>query len=96
MDEGGAFVYFGGPDGLESNYCWSGEGDQDNGYYGRHVGGNADYNNDGYSDFMVGAYRYTEILEADGKGFVYYGAARASDFHFEDDTFVLKKKIHFQ
>ena len=95
LDEGAAFVYFGGPDGLELNYCWSGEGNQDNGYYGRHVGGNADYNNDGYSDFMVGAYRYTEILEADGKGFVYYGAARESDFHFEEDTFCIEEENPF-
>ncbi len=82
QDEGGAFVWFGGPSGLEINYCWDASGDQDSAYYGRHVGGNCDFNGDGYSDYMVGAYRYTEILEADGKGFVYYGAPRPSDFHF--------------
>ena len=95
LDEGAAFVWFGGPDGLELNYCWSGEGNQDNGYYGRHVGGDGDYNNDGYSDIMVGAYRYTEVLEADGKGFVYYGAPRESDFHFEEDTFCMEEENPF-
>ncbi len=92
LDEGAAFVWFGSPDGVELNYCWSGEGNQDSGYYGRHVGGNADFNNDGYSDIMVGAYRYTEILEADGKGFVYYGAPRESDFYFEEDSFCIEEE----
>ncbi len=89
IDEGAAFVWFGSPEGLETDFCWSGEGNQDYGYYGRHVGGNADFNQDGYSDFMVGAYRYSEILEADGKAFVYFGAPRESDFHFLLDSFCL-------
>jgi len=83
LDEGGAFVWFGGPDGIETNYCWEGGGDQDSAYYGRHVGGACDFNNDGYADFLVGAYRFTELLEADGKGFVYYGGPREGDFHFD-------------
>ena len=88
--EGGAFVWFGGPDGLDTDYCWQGEGNNPLGYYGRHVGGNADFNHDGYSDFMVGAYRFTEVQEADGKGFVYYGAPRPVDFHYAQDSFVWK------
>ncbi|MFI5171939.1 MAG: T9SS type A sorting domain-containing protein [Chitinophagales bacterium] len=89
LDEGGAFVWFGSVEGLESNYCWQGDGDQDLGFYGRHVGGDGDFNNDGYSDFMVGAYRFSDSLEADGKGFVYYGAHRETDFHYLEDSFCL-------
>ncbi len=89
-DEGGAFVWFGGPDGLETDYCWDGAGGQDSAFYGRHVGGGCDFNNDGYSDFLVGAYRYTELLEADGKGFVYYGAPRPSDFTYAATSFCLE------
>ncbi len=89
-NEGGAFVWFGSADGLELDYCFSAEGNQNEGYFGRHVGGDADFNNDGYADFMIGAYRYTEILEADGKGFAYYGAPRPADFHFEQDTFCIE------
>lgn len=89
-DEGGAFVWFGGPDGIQSDYCWSAGGDQDSAYYGRHVGGACDFNLDGYADFMVGAYRYTEVLEADGKGFVYYGAPRPADFAYPANTFCLE------
>lgn len=88
--EGGAFVWFGGPDGLDTDYCWQGEGNNPLGYYGRHVGGKADFNHDGYSDFMVGAYRFTEVQEADGKGFVYYGAPRPVDFHYAQDSFCLE------
>ncbi len=89
LDEGGAFVWFGSAAGLETDYCFSAEGNQDAGYFGRHVGGDADFNNDGYSDFMVGAYRYSEVLEADGKGYAYYGAPRPADFYFEEDTFCI-------
>lgn len=89
LNEGGAFVWFGSPSGLEIDYCFSAEGNQAEGYFGRHVGGDADYNNDGYSDFFVGAYRYTEILEADGKAFAYNGAIRPADFYFEEDTFCI-------
>ena len=88
-DEGSAHVWFGTANGLEENYCWIGEGNQDSAYYGRHVAGNADFNNDGYSDFMVGAYRYSDSLEADGKAFVYYGAPRQADFHYAEDSFCL-------
>lgn len=88
-NEGGAFVWFGSPTGLEIDYCFSAEGNQAEGYFGRHVGGDADYNNDGYSDFFVGAYRYSEILAADGKAFAYNGATRPADFYFEEDTFCI-------
>ncbi len=87
--EGGAFVWFGSEEGLKYDYCWKGEGDQPLGYYGRHVGGDGDFNGDGYSDFMVGAYRYTEILPSDGKAFVYYGAPQESQFHYAQDTFCI-------
>ena len=89
FDEGSAHVWFGGPDGLETEKCWDGYGAQDNAYYGRFVGGACDFNNDGYDDFMVGAYRYTELLEADGKGFVYYGGPRQSDFNYGSDVLCL-------
>jgi hypothetical protein len=89
LNEGGAFVWFGSADGLENEICFSAEGNQAEGYFGRHVSGDADFNNDGYSDIMVGAYRYSEILEADGKAFVYNGAPRPADFYFEEDTFCI-------
>ncbi len=89
IDEGAAFVWFGSSNGLEADHCWDGEGDQEYGYYGREVAGDGDFNNDGYSDFMVGAYRYSDSLIADGKTFVYYGAPREAQFHYLQDTFCI-------
>lgn len=89
FEEGGAFVYFGSPGGLEEDYCWRGEGEEDSAYYGRYVGGFADFNQDGYDDFFVSAYRYTQNYYQDGKAFVYYGAPRESQFRYDQDTFCL-------
>ena len=88
-DEGGAFVWFGGPDGVEADYCWEGTGGQDIAYYGRMVGGASDFNNDGYEDFYVGAYRYSAENEQDGEAYVYYGGPRQSDFHYATDHFCI-------
>ncbi|MFN0276021.1 MAG: FG-GAP-like repeat-containing protein [Chitinophagales bacterium] len=88
-EEGAAFIAFGGEGGLETDWCWTGEGNQAQGFYGRHVGGDGDYNGDGYSDFLVGAYRYTDVLSQDGKGFCYYGAPRPEEFHYEKDSFCI-------
>jgi hypothetical protein len=89
FEEGGAFVAFGSADGLEESWCWQAEGNQEGAYFGRHVGGDADFNGDGYADFLVGAYRYTDVFEQDGKGFCYYGAPRPEEFHFEKDSFCI-------
>jgi len=88
-DEGTAFVWFGSSEGPEIDYCWYGQGNDDFGYYGEHVNGNGDFNDDGYADFMVGAYRFSDSLEADGKAFVYYGAPREYAFHYTQDTFCI-------
>ena len=94
-DEGSAYVWFGSPDGMEQDYCWFGQGNDDFGYYGEHVAGDADFNNDGYSDFLVGAYRFSDSLEADGKAFVYYGAPREAQFHYLQDTFCIDDENQF-
>lgn len=88
-DEGGAFVWFGGPDGLEADYCWMDVGGQEIAYYGRMVAGESDFNNDGYADFSVGAYRHSEENEQDGKAYVYYGGPRHSDFHYASNHFCI-------
>lgn len=89
--EGGAFVAFGSSSGLEDAWCWSDEGNQELGYYGRFVNGGADFNYDGYSDFLVSAYRYTDVYFQDGKGYLYYGAPRREDFHYEKDSFCINE-----
>ena len=64
--EGSSYVFWGGPTGPEDDYCWFAEGGQDSAYLGRHVDGDADFNGDGYSDFLTSAYRYSNILPNDG------------------------------
>ena len=53
--EGSSYVFWGGPTGPEDDYCWFAEGGQDSAYLGRHVDGDADFNGDGYSDFLTSA-----------------------------------------
>jgi hypothetical protein len=84
--EGSAHVFWGSPDGPETDYCWFAEGGQDSAYLGRHVDGDADFNGDGYSDFLAGAYRYTNILPNDGIVYAMYGGPRESDFHYSTDS----------
>ena len=80
--EGGGFIAFGSPSGPETNWCWQDESNQALGFYGRHVGGNADFNGDGYSDFFASAYRYSDSLDQDGRAYVYYGKPRENEFHY--------------
>lgn len=84
--EGSGYVYFGSDEGPEINYCWFAEGGQDSAYMGRHVDGGADFNNDGYDDFLVSAYHATLVLEADGIVYCMYGGPREADFHFVNDS----------
>ena len=88
--EGETVVYFGSPFGLEPDYCWQKFGNQAFGYLGKTVnGGGADYNNDGFDDFLVSAYRYTNVLPADGITYCVYGKPRESDFYYDTDTFCI-------
>lgn len=84
--EGASYVFWGSPSGPETEYCWFAEGNQDSSYMGRHVDGGADFNNDGYADFLNGAYRMTNILPFDGTVFCMYGGPREADFHYSTDS----------
>ena len=79
IDEGAAFVYFGGtgafnatPDGLlESNQTNSG--------FGYAVGGGSDLNGDGCADVIVGAYLYDSGQINEGVVGIYYGGSGSFD-----------------
>ena len=88
--EGSASVFWGSPNGLEENYCFFLEGGQDSAYLGRHVDGGADFNNDGYSDFLAGAYRYSNVFDQDGIVYGVYGGPREADFHFDVDSICIE------
>ncbi|MEE9269031.1 MAG: FG-GAP-like repeat-containing protein [Candidatus Krumholzibacteria bacterium] len=73
-DEGGVFVYLGARSGLGRSADWIGEGDQAGAQYGFSVARAGDVNGDGYSDVIVGAYRYSGGEEEEGRAVVLYGS----------------------
>ncbi len=74
-NEGLAFVFHGSATGLSSSADWTGESDQDNAEYGISVSGAGDINGDGYSDVIVGAHKYDNGSNDEGRAFVYHGSA---------------------
>jgi hypothetical protein len=79
-NEGAAFVYYGGPDGLATDPAWTVHPvDQDYANFGRSAASAGDLNGDGYSDVIVGAPWY-DVDQTDegrnwGMAFVYHGSA---------------------
>jgi FG-GAP repeat/FG-GAP-like repeat len=72
-NEGRAFVYHGSDSGLSTTVDWIGEGDQGFSYYGNSVAAAGDVNGDGYSDVIIGAYKYVGGQSDEGFAFLYYG-----------------------
>jgi hypothetical protein len=79
LEEGAAFIYFGGPTGLGQSAGWRAEGDKANTLFGYAVGTAGDVNNDGYADVMAGAPEFRIDREKRGRAFVYLGAEQASN-----------------
>lgn len=75
VNEGVAFVYFGSASGISTTPDWIGESNQASAYYGRHVAGAGDVNNDGYADIIVGAYNYNNGQSGEGMAFIYLGSS---------------------
>ncbi|MBL7732134.1 MAG: FG-GAP repeat protein [Chitinophagaceae bacterium] len=74
--EGLAFVYHGSAAGLSTipNSTLD-DANLDNSFFGFSVASAGDVNGDGYSDVIIGAFRYTDGLNTDeGRAFVYYGS----------------------
>jgi hypothetical protein len=79
--EGWAYVYLGGPTGLDDQPTWTNQGNQIGAQYGASVGGAVDVNSDGFDDIVVGAPGYDTRTSVDGGStYVYYGSPRSSLF----------------
>jgi hypothetical protein len=73
-DEGRAFVYHGSAAGLSTSAGWTAESNQTSANFGYSVSTADDVNGDGYSDVLVGAYRYDNGQADEGRAFVYHGS----------------------
>jgi hypothetical protein len=74
-DEGAAFVYHGSASGLSTTPDWTAESDQDFAEFGVSVASAGDVNGDGYSDVIVGAWKFANGETDEGAAFVYHGSA---------------------
>ncbi len=75
-DEGGAYLYYGSRTGPLSEPAWIGESNQAGAQYGISVAGVGDVNGDGFSDVVVGAFRYDDGAIDAGRAFLYLGSPR--------------------
>ncbi|MCD4812817.1 FG-GAP-like repeat-containing protein, partial [bacterium] len=74
-NEGRAYVYHGSSIGLAATENWTAESDQVNARFGISVASAGDVNGDGYSDVIVGAYRYDNGETDEGCAYVYHGSS---------------------
>ena len=69
-NKGKAYLYLGGPGGLNASSSWSAIGEAANDWFGHSVGTAGDVNGDGYSDVIVGGFGNASYK---GKSYLYLG-----------------------
>jgi hypothetical protein len=74
VDEGGAWCYLGSAGGLSATPAWSAEGDQVDSSFGAALTCAGDVNGDGYSDVVIGAWRYDNGQNGEGRAVLYLGS----------------------
>jgi len=74
-DQGEALVFYGGGSGPSATPSWSVLGPQAGGHFGSVVSSAGDVNDDGYSDVLVTAIKYTNGQADEGAAFIYLGSA---------------------
>jgi uncharacterized protein (TIGR02145 family) len=74
-NEGAAFIYHGSPSGISNTAVAMVESNQEDAYLGNAVSSAGDVNSDGYSDLIIGAYKYDNGQTDEGAAFVYKGGA---------------------
>lgn len=74
-DEGRAYVYHGSSGGLNTTADWITESNLANANFGKSVSTAGDVNGDGYSDVIVGAFRFANGQASEGRAFVFHGSS---------------------
>ncbi len=59
----------------EKSLNWYNEGEQEGALFGVSGASAGDVNNDGYDDFIIGAYSYDNGQQNEGRAFLYYGSS---------------------
>ncbi len=77
VDEGAAFIYFGGAGAFNTTVDAIVDADQANAGMGTSVAGAGDVNGDGYADVIVGSPGYDNGHTDEGAAFVFFGGAGA-------------------
>lgn len=76
VDEGTAWLFLGGPNGLPYVAAWHVRGNQMCAYLGTSVATAGDVNGDGYDDVVIGTPEYDEVfLTNEGAAYVWHGCA---------------------
>lgn len=77
ISQGKVFVYHGSPSGLSDSVNWTANIGLSSGFFGYSVSTAGDVNGDGFSDVIIGAYRWQsnpQVTPDEGKSFLYYGS----------------------
>lgn len=75
LNEGRAYLYLGSVEGISDNQAWMAESDQAQANFGYAVSPAGDVNGDGYSDVLIGAYRFDNGQINEGRTYLYYGSS---------------------
>ncbi len=73
--EGRSYVYHGSLTGLGALPVWAVESDFPGAYWGSSASAAGDVNGDGYSDVIVGGYRFAQAYLGEGRASIYCGSA---------------------
>ena len=96
---GAAFIYLGSPTGPDTIFDWVTYGSSEYSWYGKAVGVAGDINQDGFSDILVGAYKFGENGEEnqpdEGAAYLYLGGATGTRSTYSWSAFGNKAEAHF-
>jgi hypothetical protein len=74
LDVGAAFIYIGSSGGLGATPAKTLLGEQVGSQFGLSVATAGDVNNDGFSEYVIGAPNYTGSLSFEGRAYIYFGS----------------------